>query len=306
MNAFFDDDGKAYVVNNDVPTEGLCHPGHRAIWMRPFDIARLTPIGPRKMLLDGGCDGDILRVVLRRCQGEGKQSLASIDVPADTQALSLKIGAEGGHYAFAHRAGHGWQWLRRDIDGTVLSTDVAGGFIGTTVGPYAHLPIPPDQALSMPIPFRKLCVTTIGAMSLATGSLHADTRTDSCPWLDTRLGFEQRAADLVGRMTLQEKVSQMQNSAPAVPRLGVPAYDWWNEALHGVARAGQATVFPQAIGMAASFDPALLREEADAISDEARAKYDQFQRQGLHGRYEGLTFWSPNINIFRDPRWGRG
>ncbi|MBD8871332.1 glycoside hydrolase family 3 protein [Rhodanobacter sp. DHB23] len=144
------------------------------------------------------------------------------------------------------------------------------------------------------------------AAMLAAGSIHADTRTDPRPWLDTRLGFEQRAADLVARMTLQEKVAQMQNSAPAIPRLGIPAYDWWNEALHGVARAGQATVFPQAIGMAATFDPALLHAEADAISDEARAKYNQFQRLDQHGRYEGLTFWSPNINIFRDPRWGRG
>lgn len=123
---------------------------------------------------------------------------------------------------------------------------------------------------------------------------------------DPNRSFEQRAADLVSRMTLQEKVSQMQNAAPAIPRLGIPAYDWWNEGLHGVARAGEATVFPQAIGLAATFDPALLHEEAIAISDEARAKYNEFERHGMHGRYEGLTFWSPNINIFRDPRWGRG
>ena len=120
------------------------------------------------------------------------------------------------------------------------------------------------------------------------------------------LNFEQRAADLVSRMTLEEKVSQMQNVAPAIPRLGIPAYDWWNEGLHGVARAGQATVFPQAIGLAATFDTALMHQVATAISDEARAKYNDFQRQGMHARYEGLTFWSPNINIFRDPRWGRG
>ena len=120
------------------------------------------------------------------------------------------------------------------------------------------------------------------------------------------LNFEQRAADLVSRMTLEEKVSQMQNVAPAIPRLGIPAYDWWNEGLHGVARAGQATVFPQAIGLAATFDTALMHQIATAISDEARAKYNDFQRQGMHARYEGLTFWSPNINIFRDPRWGRG
>jgi len=118
--------------------------------------------------------------------------------------------------------------------------------------------------------------------------------------------FADRAADLVSRMTLEEKVSQMQNVAPAIPRLGIPAYDWWNEGLHGVARADQATVFPQAIGLAATFDTPLMHQIATAISDEARAKYNDFQRRGMHERYEGLTFWSPNINIFRDPRWGRG
>ncbi|WP_243040425.1 glycoside hydrolase family 3 protein [Dyella sedimenti] len=123
---------------------------------------------------------------------------------------------------------------------------------------------------------------------------------------DTSRSFEERAADLVARMTLDEKVSQMQNTAPAIPRLGVPAYDWWNEALHGVARAGQSTVFPQAIGLAATFDTGLMGEVSNAISDEARAKHNEFLRRGMHGRYEGLTFWSPNINIFRDPRWGRG
>jgi beta-glucosidase len=123
---------------------------------------------------------------------------------------------------------------------------------------------------------------------------------------DPNRNFEDRAADLVSRMTLEEKVSQMQNTAPAIPRLGIPAYDWWNEGLHGVARAGQATVFPQAIGLAATFDTTLMGEVATTVSDEARAKYNEFERRGMHDRYEGLTFWSPNINIFRDPRWGRG
>jgi beta-glucosidase len=117
---------------------------------------------------------------------------------------------------------------------------------------------------------------------------------------------EQRAADLVSRMTLEEKVLQMQNSAPALPRLGIPAYDWWNEALHGVARAGQATVFPQAIGLAATWDTDLMYRVATTISTEARAKYYEAIRNNDHSRYHGLTFWSPNINIFRDPRWGRG
>jgi beta-glucosidase len=120
------------------------------------------------------------------------------------------------------------------------------------------------------------------------------------------LDADTRAADLVSRMTLDEKIAQLMNNAPAIPRLGVPAYEWWNECLHGVARAGAATVFPQAIGMAASFDTALLHEVATAISDEARAKHHEFARRGQRARYQGLTFWSPNINIFRDPRWGRG
>lgn len=120
------------------------------------------------------------------------------------------------------------------------------------------------------------------------------------------LPVEQRAADLVSRLTLEEKVLQMQNSAPAIPRLDIPAYDWWNEALHGVARAGVATVFPQAIGLAATWDTDLMHRVADAISTEARAKYNEALRNDNHRRYYGLTFWSPNINIFRDPRWGRG
>ena len=107
-------------------------------------------------------------------------------------------------------------------------------------------------------------------------------------------------------MTVDEKVSQLTNQAAAIPRLDVPAYEWWNEALHGVARAGVATVFPQAIGLAATFDVPLVHEMAVVIGDEARAKHHQFVRQGKRARYQGLTFWSPNINIFRDPRWGRG
>jgi beta-glucosidase len=132
------------------------------------------------------------------------------------------------------------------------------------------------------------------------------TSTKAPAYLDLDRSFEERAADLVSRMTLEEKAAQMQNGAPAIERLVVPAYDWWNEALHGVARAGAATVFPQAIGMAATFDVPLMGQIATVISDEARAKHHEFARQGQHGRYQGLTFWSPNINIFRDPRWGRG
>lgn len=135
---------------------------------------------------------------------------------------------------------------------------------------------------------------------------HSAPVTAAPVYANTQASFEARAKDLVAHMTLEEKVSQMMNDAPAIPRLGVPAYEWWNEALHGVARAGSATVFPQAIGLAATFDPLLMKRVADTISDEARAKHQEFASRGLRQRYQGLTFWSPNINIFRDPRWGRG
>ena len=120
------------------------------------------------------------------------------------------------------------------------------------------------------------------------------------------LTFEARALDIVKRLTLEEKVQQMKDVAPAIDRLGIPAYQWWNEALHGVARSGLATVFPQAIGRAATWDDSLMFRTATVISDEGRAKYHDYVRKDSHLRYQGLTFWSPNINIFRDPRWGRG
>ena len=123
---------------------------------------------------------------------------------------------------------------------------------------------------------------------------------------DTSKPIEQRVDALVDAMTLEEKVSQMIDRAPAIPRLGIPEYNWWNEGLHGVGRSGNATMFPQAIGMAATWDAPLLHEEASVISDEARAKYNHALGEGNHQRYFGLTFYSPNINIFRDPRWGRG
>ncbi len=126
------------------------------------------------------------------------------------------------------------------------------------------------------------------------------------PLWDPDLPLDARAADLLGRLTREEKAAQLLHDAPAIPRLGITAYNWWNECLHGVARAGTATVFPQAIGMAATFDVPLLAEVARAISDEARAKHHAFAAAGDHGHYKGLTFWTPNVNIFRDPRWGRG
>jgi len=126
------------------------------------------------------------------------------------------------------------------------------------------------------------------------------------PFRNPALSTEERVSDLVSRMTLKEKVDQLVYTAPAIPRLGIPSYNWWNEALHGVARAGYATVFPQSITIANSWDEGLMYNVANAISDEARAKYHEFQRRGKTGIYQGLTFWSPNININRDPRWGRG
>ncbi len=126
------------------------------------------------------------------------------------------------------------------------------------------------------------------------------------PYLDTSLPFERRVEDLVSRMTTEEKAAQLLYTAPAIPHLGIPEYNWWNEALHGVARAGHATVFPQSVTIANSWDEDLMLDIANAISDEARAKHHEFVRRGDRGIYHGLTFWSPNINIFRDPRWGRG
>ncbi len=154
---------------------------------------------------------------------------------------------------------------------------------------------------------RGALLAVLAAVSWYQQGVHAAEAQDALPpYRDTQRSFEERAADLVSRMTLEEKAAQMQNGAPAIERLGVPAYDWWNEALHGVARAGAATVFPQAIGLAATFDVPLMDEVSKTISDEARAKHHEALRRGEHGRYQGLTFWSPNINIFRDPRWGRG
>lgn len=130
---------------------------------------------------------------------------------------------------------------------------------------------------------------------------------DTPAYLDPSRPIAERVQDLLSRMTLDEKISQMRNACAAIPRLGITAYDYWSEALHGVARNGRATVFPQAIGMAATWDPDLIRRVGDAISDEGRAKYHEaLRRNGANMIYQGLTFWSPNVNIFRDPRWGRG
>ncbi|WP_158790171.1 glycoside hydrolase family 3 protein [Granulicella sp. L60] len=131
-------------------------------------------------------------------------------------------------------------------------------------------------------------------------------KSDVLPYMNPSLPTDQRVDDLIGRMTLEEKVSQMRDHAPAIPRLDVPKYDWWNEGLHGVAFAGNATNFPQVIGMAATWDTNLVHHMGQTISTEARAKYNEAMRENDHEMFFGLTFWAPNVNIFRDPRWGRG
>ncbi len=150
----------------------------------------------------------------------------------------------------------------------------------------------------------------MGTASADTAPPAAETDTAEAPatlpYMDPSLSPEERAKDLVSRMTLEEKAAQMYDKAPAIPRLGIHEYNWWNEALHGVARAGHATVFPQAIGLAATWDEDLMLDVASTISDEGRAKHHFYASEDVYAMYGGLTFWSPNINIFRDPRWGRG
>ena len=147
---------------------------------------------------------------------------------------------------------------------------------------------------------------TVAALTLWL-SVSCSQRQEDFPFRNPDLPIDERIDDLLKRLTAEEKVGQMMNTTPAIERLGIPEYDWWNEALHGVARAGKATVFPQAIAMAATFDDDALHETFTMVSDEARAKYHNAHREGRRGvRCEGLTFWTPNVNIFRDPRWGRG
>ena len=152
------------------------------------------------------------------------------------------------------------------------------------------------------MPFRRSLLFTLLIFVL----LAAHSPAQQAAYLDTKLSPSERAHDLVGLMTLDEKASQLEDWATPIPRLGIPDYQTWNEALHGVARAGYATVFPQAVGMAATWDPTIVHAMGNVISTEARSKYNQAQREGNHRIFYGLTFWSPNINIFRDPRWGRG
>lgn len=157
------------------------------------------------------------------------------------------------------------------------------------------------------LPRLKMIATAMLLFGATAACLPAEAQTASKPaYQDPSLPIERRVDDLVSKMTLDEKAQQLVNTAPAIPRLGVPAYDYWNEGLHGVARSGYATLFPQAIGMAATFDEPLMNSIGTVVSTEARAKYNEAVRHDVHSIYYGLTIWSPNINIFRDPRWGRG
>ncbi|WP_239060746.1 glycoside hydrolase family 3 protein [Bacteroides sp. 519] len=137
-----------------------------------------------------------------------------------------------------------------------------------------------------------------------TGKIHGQ---QSYPFMNPALSVDERVADLVSRLTLEEKVAQMLNNTPAIERLGIPSYNWWNECLHGIGRTDyKVTVFPQAIGMAATWDVETFKQVADAIAEEGRAIYNDASSKGNRAIYHGLTYWTPNINIFRDPRWGRG
>ncbi|GGA68615.1 glycoside hydrolase family 3 [Edaphobacter acidisoli] len=156
------------------------------------------------------------------------------------------------------------------------------------------------------VPSLYLRYARLAALASVTLSSAAAMAQKAPLYLDPSQPVQARVDDLVGRMTLEEKVSQMQNHAAAIPRLDVPEYDWWSEGLHGIARSGYATVFPQAIGLAATWDVPLMHEVATTISTEARAKHSEAVRHNIHSIFYGLDIWSPNINIFRDPRWGRG
>lgn len=137
-------------------------------------------------------------------------------------------------------------------------------------------------------------------------SLSMSLSAQTLPYQNALLTPEARAKDLVSRLTLEEKSALMMNGSPAISRLGIPQFEWWSEALHGIGRNGFATVFPATIGMAASFNDTLLYDIYTAVSDEGRAKNNLARKTGKFNRYQGLSFWTPNINIFRDPRWGRG
>ncbi len=144
---------------------------------------------------------------------------------------------------------------------------------------------------------RSFILTAVAGLFLTAGAFAQESK---------EAAMQRKAVEVISQMTLDEKISMMMNSTPGVPRLGIKPYDWWSEALHGVARSGKATVFPEPIGLGATFDPELIKKIGNVVADEGRAKFEMFRSMGNYSRYTGLTFWAPNINIFRDPRWGRG
>ena len=168
------------------------------------------------------------------------------------------------------------------------TTEEAGGFVGCTIGMYAS---------SHGTDSKKLC-------GLCELYVQWSRRIEQRRGREMESGDERICKRLVEQMTLEEKISQMRYESPAIERLHIPAYNWWNEALHGVARSGVATMFPQAIALAATFDEELIEKIGDVVSTEGRAKFEAYSGRGDRGIYKGLTFWAPNINIFRDPRWG--
>ena len=151
-----------------------------------------------------------------------------------------------------------------------------------------------------------ICALTASAQQLPYQNPNMTASAQQLPYQNPNLTASQRADDLLSRLTLEEKVSLMMDTSPAIERLGIPQFQWWNEALHGIGRNGYATVFPITMAMAASWDDALLHKVFTAVSDEARVKARQAKQSGNIKRYQSLSFWTPNINIFRDPRWGRG
>jgi beta-glucosidase len=152
------------------------------------------------------------------------------------------------------------------------------------------------KSSGLPTVFRIILVLAVSSITANAQYLFNNPEVD----------IEIRINDLINRLSLEEKAALMVHNTKGVDRLNIPPYDWWNECLHGIARAGRATIFPQAIGLAATFDRSLINAVATTISNEGRAKYNEAIKIGARGRYQGLTYWSPNVNLFRDPRWGRG
>jgi beta-glucosidase len=274
------------------------------------------PLGLRVPLLPdlGAPDTPVYDVdMFHTCWNYPKAPLDTVDgIEIDAVRLAR-------NYGLAHDQSKVVQYPAKTPHGELeVHQDTCGGTLlaslplpaGTTLGEPVHLKgkLPPVKGvhdlclrITAPIKGPLYGLGEVRLVESAKAGLPA-LQTDAT----TGTQIDRAAAALVARMTLPEKVSQLQSAAPAIPRLGMPAYEWWNEGLHGTARAGYATVFPQAIGLAASFNPDLLEQVGTVVSTEARARFNAVGTGKDHARYEGLSIWSPNVNIFRDPRWGRG